>query len=1036
MTSGGKKDSTYVDDVFSTYLYKGSKPATKSVGNGIKLSNANAGNSINFNNTGSVYVPSSADFKFGTGAFTIEFFAYFGYSTDYIAVFDGRTNSSNNNNDRTVTGLLANGQLNWWNLASNTAVIANSSATQLPANVWAHVAYVREGTGTNEAKLYINGSVVGTGTDNMDYSVNQPVRIGGHNWSPGIFYGSFSNYRVVKGTAVYTSNFTPPTKALTAISGTVLLCFQSNTDPFAAAVSPAGTWTTGTGTMPIAESFGPFTADDGEGGMVWIKSRTNSYFHVLQDTERGTTKVLKSNGTDSEMNTSQYIGSFNNSGFSFKYDADNDVNNPNQDFSSWTFRKQKGFFDVVKYTGTGSARTVAHNLGSVPGMILVKRRDSSDNWNVYHREMHSSSPAGYYMQLNTTDPIGGAANRWNNTSPTATEFTVGTAPVVNANGGTYIAYLFAGGDATNIDITNKTLTNLGDSFLGSYPMSNINDGTAETSNAQSIGTVTGQLDIYVDLTSPHVVTKYKIAPQGGGNTQYNLPTKIEVYGTNNTSSWNLITTSQASYKGWYAGDYRDFPIPGLNSYRYWRIKVLQSRDSNGAATTATSISEWKLEGFSPSLDTQEYKFGDDGDKNIIDTGSYTGSGDSDGPEINLGWEPQWVIIKGTGTVNWAIFDSMRGVATKTHSSTGGDNYIHPDEASNETSNLERIEFTSTGFKIKDGGWINTANNKHIYMAIRRSDGNVGKPVEVGTDVFAMPPGNGSSTIPNFTTNFVTDFATYRKPNTGFHWEQTARLMGTGYVYMNRDLAASHWDKFVFDSMIGFQNNAGHGSDFQAWAWKRHAGFDVQVYDGLGSLSAPRTFSHSLGRAPEMIWVKNCSSAVPWKVWHKDLNNGGASAASYNLTLGSSGGDAQSSNNDIFGGSGNVLPTSTKWTTGGNNMVNENGSKHLSVLFASVKGISKCGSYSGSASDVTVTTGFTPRLVLVKKVNAGAHWQIFDSVRGMGASGNDGQMTLNLNTAQNSSKDYVNTTATGFVMKAGADGDTNAAGGEYIYYAHA
>ena len=118
------------------------------------------------------------------------------------------------------------------------------------------------------------------------------------------------------------------------------------------------------------------------------------------------------------------------------------------------------------------------------------------------------------------------------------------------------------------------------------------------------------------------------------------------------------------------------------------------------------------------------------------------------------------------------------------------------------------------------------------------------------------------------------------------------------------------------------------------------------------------------------------------------------------------------------------------------MVNENGSKHLSVLFASVSGISKVGSYSGSASDVTVTTGFTPRLVLVKKVNQGAHWQIFDSVRGMGASGNDGQMTFNTNAAQDSSKDYVNTTATGFVMKAGADGDTNAAGGEYIYYAHA
>ncbi len=771
-----------------------------------------------------------------------------------------------------------------------------------------------------------------------------------------------------------------------------------------------------------------------EGGMVWCKSRNGGH-HEIADTERGTSatgRILRANDTDGQINGDAGQG-FTSSGFTLGFQS-GDINWSSRPGVSWSFRKQKGFFDVVTYTGTGSARTVDHNLGSVPGMILVKRTDSSDNWNVYHREMHSTSPAGYYMQLNTTDSIGGAANRWNNTSPTATEFTVGTAPVVNANGGSYVAYIFGGGDATNIDITNKTLTNIGNSFDGSYPMSNINDGTAETSNGQSIGHVNNlPMDIYVDLTSPHVVTKYKIAPQGSGNTQYNLPTKIEVYGTNDTSSWNLITTSQTSHKGWYAGDYRDFPIPGLNSYRYWRIKVLKSSDSGGSSANGTSISEWKLEGFSPSLDTEEYKFGDGGDKNIIDTGSYTGTGDSDGPEIDLGWEPQWVMIKGTNSTNWSVFDSMRGTPTRTHSSTGGDNYIHPDESSQETANLERIEFTPTGFKMKDGGWINNSNVRYIYMAIRRSDGNVGKPAEVGTDVFAMPTGNGSSTIPNFTTNFVTDFATYRKPGTGHHWEQTARLMGTGYVYINRDLAANHWANLVFDSMIGFQNHSTHGSDYQAWAWKRHAGFDVQVYDGLGANSAPRVFSHSLGKAPEMIWVKNCSSAVPWKVWHKDLNNGGASAASYNITFGT---DVQSSNGDIFGGSGNVLPTSTKWTTGGNNMVNENGSKHLSVLFASVAGISKVGSYSGSASDVTVTTGFTPRLVLVKKVNQGAHWQIFDSVRGMGASGNDGQMTLNLNTAQNSSKDYVNTTATGFVMKAGADGDTNAAGGEYIYYAHA
>ena len=772
----------------------------------------------------------------------------------------------------------------------------------------------------------------------------------------------------------------------------------------------------------------------GEGGLVWLKSRTANNEHALTDTVRGAGKRLQSESSTSESTDTESVSGFTNSGFTLPGGWNPMVNASNQDYVSWTFRKAPGFFDVVTWTGNGSSnRQISHNLGSVPAMIFVKRTSSTEDWAVFHKDVGNTKG----LTLNST-AAESTRTWWNNTDPTASVFTVDSSNRVNTNGQTYVAYIFGGGDATNIDITNKTLTNLGDSFGNPYVMSNVNDGVAETSNAQSIGTVPsgGQFDIYVDLTSPHVVTKYRIAPQGGGNTTYNLPTKFEIYGTNDTSSWNLITTSQTTFNGWFAGDYRDFPLPGLNSYRYWRIKVLQSRDSSGNATTATSISEWKLEGFSPSLalDTPEYKFGKSGDKNIIDTGSYTGSGSSDGPEINLGWEPQWVIIKGVGTVNWAIFDHLRGVASKTHSSTGGDNYIHPDESSGETANLERIEFTPTGFKIRDGGWINTAGDKHIYMAIRRSDGNVGKPVEVGTDVFSLSTGNNSSTIPNFTTNHVVDFATYRQPASTHHWEQTARLMGTGFVYLNRNNSASHWDKFVFDSMTGFQNWSGHGSDYQAWAWKRHAGFDVQVYEGKGALSAPRVFQHNLGRPPEMIWVKNCSSSYNWRVWHKDLNNGGASAAPYNLLLDTNA--AQSANGDIFGGSGNVLPTATQWTTGGNASVNENGSKHLSVLFASVAGISKCGGYTGTGASHTITTGFSPRFLLIKNISyvGGENWRILDTLRGWGA-GNDEQIRLSSDSPQ-SAGDWGTPTSTGFTLTASADTAYNKSGEKYIYYAHA
>jgi uncharacterized protein YbcV (DUF1398 family) len=97
-----------------------------------------------------------------------------------------------------------------------------------PISQWTHLAFVREGTGSNQTKLYINGTLVASGTA----ATNVPTftgRIGGIEWASGFnFNGHISNLRLVVGSAVYTSNFTPPTSALTAIANTLLLTCQSN----------------------------------------------------------------------------------------------------------------------------------------------------------------------------------------------------------------------------------------------------------------------------------------------------------------------------------------------------------------------------------------------------------------------------------------------------------------------------------------------------------------------------------------------------------------------------------------------------------------------------------------------------------------------------------------------------------------------------------------------------------------------------------------------------------------------------------------
>jgi hypothetical protein len=95
-------------------------------------------------------------------------------------------------------------------------------------------------------------------------------------------------------------------------------------------------------------------------------------------------------------------------------------------------------FDIVTYTGNGTARTIAHSLGVAPSWMVVKRRDAAEDWGVYHVSMGN----GNYMYLNGTQ-ASTSGSVWNNTTPTSSVFSVGTSSVVNANTGTYVAYLWS-----------------------------------------------------------------------------------------------------------------------------------------------------------------------------------------------------------------------------------------------------------------------------------------------------------------------------------------------------------------------------------------------------------------------------------------------------------------------------------------------------------------------------------------------------------------------------------------------------------------
>lgn len=220
-------------------------------------------------------------------------------------------------------------------------------------------------------------------------------------------------------------------------AGTATESTSTGTSTSSAATAAAGTATdaAGTATASLASQAATTTS----GGLVWIKSRAGGAVdYALYDTARGATFDIASNLTSAQTTQTTGLTSFSASGFSLGALAK--VNQNNAPFVSWTFVETTKFFDVVTYTGDGVAgRTVSHNLGSVPGMILIKRTDTTAAWAVYHRSLANTE----YLVLNSSAAKATGATYWNSTTPTSTVFSLGTSTDVNANGGTYVAYIFA-----------------------------------------------------------------------------------------------------------------------------------------------------------------------------------------------------------------------------------------------------------------------------------------------------------------------------------------------------------------------------------------------------------------------------------------------------------------------------------------------------------------------------------------------------------------------------------------------------------------
>jgi hypothetical protein len=197
----------------------------------------------------------------------------------------------------------------------------------------------------------------------------------------------------------------------------------------------------------------------------WVKQRSSTAYHQLSDSVRGGNKQLFSNSTDDETTETNMIKSFDSNGITIG--DHNGVNTNTATYVAWNWKAGTAFsndasatsvgsidsagsvsadtgFSIISYTGAGGTSTVAHGLGVVPEMLIVKARSQDgENWAVYNANL--STPAQNTLFLNTAGAEGTSTAVWNNTGPTSSVFTVGNAGV-NNDTSTYIAYCFASVD--------------------------------------------------------------------------------------------------------------------------------------------------------------------------------------------------------------------------------------------------------------------------------------------------------------------------------------------------------------------------------------------------------------------------------------------------------------------------------------------------------------------------------------------------------------------------------------------------------------
>lgn len=467
---------------------------------------------------------------------------------------------------------------------------------------------------------------------------------------------------------------------------------------------------------------------------------------------------------------------------------------------------------------------------------------------------------------------------------------------------------------------------------------------------------------------------------------------------------------------------------------------------NGRISAATSTNFTVTAGFTNNADVNAsggtyiaYVFAHDSSADgIIQCGSFTTDA-SGNATVNLGWEPQYFLVKAAGIAqNWFVVDAVRGMSHTSNST------LYPN-----LSNAEALATNNGYVPTATGLQINgalSAVQSYIYLAIRRSN----KPPTSSTQVFqpVAYTGNGSANR-LVDTAILTDAVFARNRNlsgtgvegfvvgsrlTGNAWMKTAltqnEISGNGLETPTASYGNS------FSAMNGYGVNGPAGTTAStvysnlninwwsdiAYAFKRAKGFmDVVCYTGAG---VPRWVSHNLTTPPSLILIKNRANA-DWRIFFDQSPAGGID--NY-LTLNASTGSTYS--NGYWGN----FPTNSQFRINASELY-INGNSYIAYLFATLPGISKLYTYIGNGSSRTIDCGFSSgaRFVLIKRTDNTGDWYVWDTARGI-IAGNDPHLSLNTSAAEVTTDDSIDPDSSGFIVNQLAATNINVTGASYTYLA--